>query len=258
MTNNYTGRIRRILGILLTVSIIVAGICLMAACIRIYQTGNQPFSRESVAAAFSKIAVPVYLCLGLAVVAFLVDLLLPQSQKKRAAFKNDAMTLKRLHAKTDLDLCSQDLRDAVSAQQRSRKALYWVTGLLLIVGAVIFLCYALNGENFHKSQINASMIRAMWVLIPCLAPGFISAIFTAYRNRTSIRREIELLKQAGSDAARQPEPSPVPRKDHRKLLLRCVFAAIAVGFLVFGFIAGGTADVLTKAINICTECVGLG
>jgi len=257
MTDNYTGRIRRILGILLTISIIVAGICLIIACISIYQTGDQPFSRESVAAAFSKIAVPVYLCLALAAVAFLADLLLPQSQKKRAAFKNDAMTLKRLQAKTDLNLCSQDLRDAVSAQQRSRKRLHCITGLLLIVGAVIFLCYALNGENFHKSQINASMIHAMAVLIPCLTPAFISAIFAAYRNRASIRKEIELLKQAGSYATRQPEPSPVPRKDHRKLL-RCVFAAIAVGFLVFGFIAGGTADVLTKAINICTECVGLG
>ena len=257
MTNNYTGKIRHILGILLTVSVIVAGICLMAACIRIYQTGDQSFSRESVAAAFSKIAVPVYLCLALAAVAFLADLLLPRNKEKLTSFKNDAMTLRRLHAKTDLDLCSRDLRDAVSAQQRSRKRLHCITGLLLIVGSVIFLCYALNGENFHKSKINTSMIRAMWVLIPCLTPAFISAIFAAYRNRASIRKEIELLKQAGSDATRQPEPSPVPRKDHSKLL-RCALAVIAVGFLVFGFCAGGTADVLTKAINICTECVGLG
>ena len=257
MKNNYTGRIRHILGILLAISIIVAGICLITACIGIYQTGDHPFSREIVAAAFSKIAIPVYLCLALAVVAFLVNLLLPHSEKKRAAFKNDAMTLKRLHAKTDLNLCSQDLRDAVSAQQRSRKWLFYITGALLIVGTVIFLWYALNGENFHKSQINASMIRAMWVLIPCLTPGFICAVIAAYRNRASIRKEIELLKQAGSDATRQPEPSPVPRKDHSKLL-RLTLAVIAVGFLVFGFCTGGTADVLTKAINICTECVGLG
>ncbi|MBQ8580085.1 MAG: thioredoxin [Oscillospiraceae bacterium] len=28
--------------------------------------------------------------------------------------------------------------------------------------------------------------------------------------------------------------------------------------IAYGAAAGGTADVLTKAVNICTECVGLG
>ena len=34
--------------------------------------------------------------------------------------------------------------------------------------------------------------------------------------------------------------------------------AVAVSILIYGYMNGGTADVLTKAINICTECVGLG
>ena len=36
------------------------------------------------------------------------------------------------------------------------------------------------------------------------------------------------------------------------------FLPMAVGLLLYGFFAGGTADVLTKAVNICTECIGLG
>jgi len=40
--------------------------------------------------------------------------------------------------------------------------------------------------------------------------------------------------------------------------VRCVLVCAAVVLLVYGYLAGGTADVLTKAINICTECVGLG
>ena len=34
--------------------------------------------------------------------------------------------------------------------------------------------------------------------------------------------------------------------------------AAAVLLLIWGFVSGGAADVLTKAINICTECIGLG
>ena len=37
-----------------------------------------------------------------------------------------------------------------------------------------------------------------------------------------------------------------------------VILVLAVGLLILGYCTGGTADVLTKAINICTECVGLG
>ncbi|MBQ7330725.1 MAG: thioredoxin [Oscillospiraceae bacterium] len=41
-------------------------------------------------------------------------------------------------------------------------------------------------------------------------------------------------------------------------ILRVALLVIGIGVLMYGFLSGGTADVLTKAINICTECVGLG
>jgi len=33
---------------------------------------------------------------------------------------------------------------------------------------------------------------------------------------------------------------------------------VAVGLMILGIATGGLADVLAKAINICTECIGLG
>ena len=41
-------------------------------------------------------------------------------------------------------------------------------------------------------------------------------------------------------------------------LARCVIIGLAVGFIVGGLTFEGWADMLTKAINICTECIGLG
>ena len=41
-------------------------------------------------------------------------------------------------------------------------------------------------------------------------------------------------------------------------IVRFALLFIGVGILIYGYFAGGTADVLTKAINICTECIGLG
>ena len=39
---------------------------------------------------------------------------------------------------------------------------------------------------------------------------------------------------------------------------RLVVFCVAVAFVIVGIINGGAGDVLMKAINICTECIGLG
>ena len=45
-----------------------------------------------------------------------------------------------------------------------------------------------------------------------------------------------------------------------KLLLgvRIGLGVIGVAFVVLGIANGGMADVLAKAIEICTQCIGLG
>jgi len=40
--------------------------------------------------------------------------------------------------------------------------------------------------------------------------------------------------------------------------LRIAVGALAVGLIALGAANGGMRDVLVKAINICTECIGLG
>ena len=41
-------------------------------------------------------------------------------------------------------------------------------------------------------------------------------------------------------------------------VIRVIIAAAAVALIVLGVMNGGMFDVLVKAINICTECIGLG
>ena len=42
------------------------------------------------------------------------------------------------------------------------------------------------------------------------------------------------------------------------LLLQAALLAAALGMIVAGALNGSLRDVLYKAVNICTECVGLG
>ena len=41
-------------------------------------------------------------------------------------------------------------------------------------------------------------------------------------------------------------------------VVRGIVIVIGVSFIIAGALNGGADDVVTKAINICTECIGLG
>ena len=52
----------------------------------------------------------------------------------------------------------------------------------------------------------------------------------------------------------------VPREQNEKMILIARIAILCLGavFIVLGVMNGGSRDVLIKAIDICTECIGLG
>lgn len=240
--------------IVLSCVIVLAGICLMVACVGIYRSGDEPFSRAAVAAAFSPISIPVYLCLAMVLGGFLLKLFFPTPAEKIAPVKQPSVTLRRLRQKADLDICANDLKAQILAQQQLRKTQKRICAAILAVCALIFLAYALDGSHFHTSEINTSMIRAMWVLLPCLAVSFGSCIWFLHVRKNSILKEIELLKQCPKKDVPQSEIA----KSCNCVKLRYALLLAAAALALFGFFSGGTADVLTKAVNICTECIGLG
>lgn len=247
-------KLRTPLRITLSVSLFAAAVCLMAACVGIWRSGHKPFSREAVAAAFGPIAIPIILCLVLVVISVVYELLLPCPAEKKAA-RQTRMLLKRMQARTDLELCNEELRSRVLSLRADRKLMDRIGRVLVVLSCILFLTYGTNPANFHSTHINASMIRAMYWLLPCSAVPFAYGYFAAGKNLSSMKEELDLLKSAPKESKIAP-PRPKP---HRKTLyIRAAFLVLALVFLIGGFFAGGTADVLTKAVNICTECVGLG
>ena len=245
-------RIRLIYGIALSIALVTAGICLCAACLGIYLAGDRAFSREAVARSFSGIAVPVYLALVMVVVGFILDFTLPKETKKQKPGKNYAGTLQRLWQKRDLNNCEESLKPLIVAEQRRRKLHTARTLLLLAVFSFVFLFYAVQPKHFPTADINSAMIKATCLMLICLVIPFGYAVFTAYVSNKSMEKEIEYVKQIPPTAVSKPpkaEPAAV---------LRWVLLGISAVILLYGYFSGGTLDVLTKAINICTECVGLG
>lgn len=252
MTDKRMQKLHLFYSIGLSAMLILSGICLMVACLGIYRSGDQPFSRESVAAAFSPIAVPVLATVALVIIGFLLDLFLPKNQKS-APVKQYSMLLNRLQAKADLEQCDETTKAAIFAQRRRRKIHRILNAALLAIGSIVFLVYALQESSFPPSQINESIIQATAVLIPCMAVPFGYGVFAAFHARCSAKKEIELLKALPSKPA-----APGMQTETAVNIARGVLLCAGMALLLYGLFTGGTADVLTKAINICTECVGLG
>ena len=126
MTKN---RIHLIYSIVLSVFTVIAGICLIAACIGIYNIGDRPFSPERVAEAFSTIALPVYLCVALIILGFILDFFSPTEKEKLLPEKQHAVILAKLHEKAVLDGVPE-----IRKEQRLRKCHRTISIVLLLLG----------------------------------------------------------------------------------------------------------------------------
>jgi len=256
MTSKTATRIRSIYAVSVSAMLVIAGICLMAACLGIYLSGDEPYSRDAVAAAFSPIAIPVYLCLVLVLLGFVLEWVLPKEEKRRTVEKQRKLILFKLHDRADMSQCDSALRAQIQHQQRIRLISRIIAIVLLCMGCLVFLAYILSADRFPLDDVNGSVFRAVVTLLLCMMIPFGYAIVNAYWSLHSMDKEIALLKQV----PKLPPHMPYQVAKRIPDLLPPRFAILAAGIalLVYGFLNGGTADVLVKAINICTECVGLG
>ncbi len=252
-------RIHRIYSIVLSIIIAITGICFMIACGCIYYSGGdreQIYTVEIITEAFKNIAIPVYVCLAMILISFIFEIFAPLQFKKGNPNKPYAWILERLNATKNIENCDKEVSASILSLRAKRKRFIIIRSVLLTASSLIFLIYALNGAHFDNTDINGSMIRAVSLLAICMAIPFVFSIITSYYCRKSMQAEIELLKQA--PARDDKAEDAISDTDRKQQIVQISLLVIGLGFVVYGLCAGGTADVLTKAINICTECIGLG
>ncbi len=245
--------------IVLSIFLVISGICLIAVCIGIYLSGDKAFSREAVATGFARICVPVILTLVLVVLGWVLDIFVPG--KKAKPELQYVCVLRRLKKTNDLSGIAPDTQKSFDQLEQKRRLHKTVTSLLIAFGSAAFLIYALIPSRYHQQQINRSVIQVVIVMVGSLLPGFIWGVYAGFYEKKATLKQIELVRQAIKDGQTRkvaPSPAPIKKKIEPYLIVRWAVLLVGIAAFVYGAIAGGAVDVLTKAINICTECVGLG
>ncbi len=262
MTNEKLRKLHLIYGIALSVIIIITGICFIVSCIDIYRSGARPFTYESISAHFISIIVPVVLCI-VGIIGGMVLSFFPLEKPKIKGIIDTGITLKKMSAKIDLSKCDAEAQSKITKERKIRLYSNVFCIDAIVVSLAISLIYTLNKNNFPANDINGEMVSAMLFVIPCAIVSLAAIYATMLICTSSYARELEVVKASFKNAKKEingQQATKEPNSQNEKILLgaRLTIFVLAVAFIVIGIFNGGMADVLQKAINICTECIGLG
>lgn len=124
--------------------------------------------------------------------------------------------------------------------------------VILVAAALIVSCVGIyrSGNSPFSVEVVAAALRKIavpgWICLLSVIGGILLQILLP-------------LPEERTKAIRYPS-----RKSHRQdnpkvtRILRCAMFAASLLLIVLGIANSGYADVLGKAIRICTECIGLG
>lgn len=116
--------------------------------------------------------------------------------------------------------------------------------------------YLFRADHFPGEDLTAEVRAAALYALPFLAVLFADAVAFSYLSEDLQKKSLSALKAARSAGVCPP---PSPRKpDFRKSAARIALLLIGLTLVVIGTQNGSMHEVLIKAINICTECIGLG
>ena len=257
MPQDKVKRIHLIYGIVASVLIVALGVVLIIACRDIYTSGPRPYTRAAIGAKLVDMAPLLILNLIAIIGGIALTITLPLPRAKTKAVRDEMVTMQKLAAKAGTP--SEPQKQYIEREQRMR----WYSRVLTagFFGGLMAkpAFYLLDKSHFPAADPTAEIMAAAIIALPPVIIGLLGCFICSLLTKRSILKETEIYKQI---IASGNKVTPAPASDTSKpVLLKTVrFAVLMVAlvFIVVGIFNGSANDVLTKAIKICTECIGLG
>ncbi len=260
-------RIHTVYGIVLSLLIVAVAVCFVLSCIDISESGASPFSRESVAAHFDRIAIPVYITLVAILGGGILTLVLPLERRRLQAIRDPADQLATMIARYDTDVHGT-LGDCLHREARLRRILTAIATGISVAAVPLPLWWCLDKTHFAGPDRNADIRTAAIVVLGFTFVAMAFCVAAGYLCAASRKRSVAAIQAAMADgtlgrrASREDGAAPTGHSASTGHLIRWgvrgLILVVAVVFIVLGVQNGGMADVLGKAVRICTECIGLG
>ncbi len=153
-----------------------------------------------------------------------------------------------------------DPGEEILKERKKQQAFRWGSRALFAGCMVPVALYCLDRGHFPESDLEGMAASLALHTAPFVAAGMLVLLLGALLEEKSIRREIEAARSRLREGKNSlPAAGGAGRKPDRWIpAVRTVLLVAAAVFIVLGILNGSLNDVLLKAINICTECIGLG
>ena len=142
--------------------------------------------------------------------------------------------------------------------------------MLLAIALTASLCHKYSTEDINTHIANVCLIS-----LPLSVSGLGIIFAASFLCNSSCRKELDAILGKNESTSNEitnssdivdkigaiPEKAESFYDKNEKIInniIRVTILIISVVFIIIGIINGGMADVLGKAVRICTECIGLG
>ncbi len=282
-------KLRFYYGLFLSVWLIVVGVAFIGSVWGIYTSASEsPFTRESISAQFDKIAPLVWI----GILALLGNVALvhayPEEEGRPRAYVEVKKTLSRAKKRLPYGEYGGEI-DGVNNRFAGLRALVLAVCALLLVGMTLASCllfldavyFPLGKSEFFALHDGLADRLMQSVILWAVAFAIFSVggylIERSYKKEQKRYLDILVKAKAGTPASAErrgkawyvrfgawleektSKLSLSKRAKERVALgVKIGLGAVGVVLFVVGICNGGMADVFSKAINICTQCIGLG
>ena len=253
-------KIKAICGFVTAIFIILSGIAFAVNATVIYKTGGtRPYNREIVGKHLLYVLPVVVPTLIAIITGIVLSFTHPVEKPKLRASKNAGVMLKRLKLTLPADF-DASLYTEIAAEEKKRDIIFYSFIASASVLGILALILAIFSE-YSLENINACITRSA---ITVISISFVIGALAYIADRLIARstdREIDAIKNILKDIKLQRTPQKADKKSRSGNVSRIAgFAVLGIAalFLIIGAMGDGMADVLEKAVRICTECIGLG
>ena len=258
-------------GTIFGVFTVVVGALFIWQVLSLYFTGTAEgysgdvFTRERVVNALSKIDLFFWLWIAGIVVGFVLWEVFPLKAKPRKICPD--LQLARLNKRMPATAPEGMEKDFATVAQSKKvvfalKCAAWALFAIACVYGLVYLCIPANFPNKNVTHEILNMVKHVF---PCVFAGLLvicgAYVYEKYAVKAMLPAVQKLTKglkpQSGNKTKVQ---AALAVFDNKWVILgiRVAIAVLAVAFIIWGALNGNARAVFIKAINICTECIGLG
>lgn len=236
----------------------ILGIVFIIQILRIYYGNDKTFTREICGQYILEI-LPVIILWILIIIGAFIYFNITNFKYKNISKISNVTKLSNLE-RICPDIDDIEVLNKLKSINKKNKIAGIIVIVITVISSVMGLGYLLNIKHFDPTgDLSNQAIEMSLHLMPWVIISFSAFIGYSFYKEFNAKLSCDILREVIMISGKVKKEEVESKK--RNLIINIAkigILIVAVVFIVIGISNGGAEDTLQKAINICTECIGLG